>query len=128
MAAIEMSAKLLLLFVGWALLASPIFVTAFFVGRAVKRRRRNSSAVAILLAVAAAALVAPVPTPIVTFFIPNGLALLTGSYYRDVLSDDGLFSQLLPWVVTSLVATFAIACLVAFRYVGVAKKVEAEDA
>jgi hypothetical protein len=58
---------------------------------------------------------APVPTPIITFFVPNGFALVSG-YYYDVFSDGGFASQLLPWVVASLVATLAIACAVAFRY------------
>jgi hypothetical protein len=115
LAAIEISVKVLLCLAVWALLASPFFVAAFFVGRAIKRRRRNSSVVTALLAVVVAVLVAPVPTPIITFFVPNGFALVSG-YYYDVFSDGGFATQLLPWVAASLVATLAIACAVAFHY------------
>jgi hypothetical protein len=128
MEAFELSAKLLLLFLVWALFASPFFVAAFFVGRIVKRRRLNSYAVTVSLAVVVALLVAPVPTPIITFFIPNGFALFTGTYYKDVFSTDGLFSQLQPWIATSLAVTMAVACAVALHYVGVAKKTENKDA
>ena len=121
---LELSAKLLLVLVVWALLASPFLIAAFFVGKTIKRRRLNSYVVTISLAVIVAVLVAPVPTPIITFFIPNGFALFTGTYYRDLFSTDGFFSQLQPWVATSLAITVAVACAVALRYVGVASKAE----
>ena len=118
MDAVEFGAKLLLLFLVWTLLASPFLIVAFFVGRIIKRRRLNSYVVTFAFALVVALLVAPVPTPIITFFIPNGLALFTGTYYKDVFSADGVFSQLQPWIATSLAVTLAISCGVALRYVG----------
>ena len=124
---LELSVKLLMLLVVWALLASPFVIAAFFVGRIIKRRRLNSYVSTISLAVIVAVLVAPVPTPIITFLIPNGFALLTGTYYTDLFSADGFFYQLQPWVATSLGITVAVACVIVLRYVGVASR-EGRDA
>ncbi len=113
---IEIGAKVLFVALLWTLLASPFLALAFFAGRAMKRRRWNSHGAMLLFSLAVAILVAPVPTPIITVFIPNGVALLDGSYYARLFSGNSPFGQLWSWVITSLVITLAVSSLVVLRY------------
>lgn len=99
---LEHAVKLLLLFVIWAVLSSPFLIGAFFVARMIRQRGANSYFVTISFALAVALLVAPVPTSIITVFIPNAFALFD---HR-----------------TSVAVTSVIACTVALRYVGIGRK------
>jgi hypothetical protein len=117
MYATEVGAKLLILAVFWLVLASPFLAVAFFSARAMRRRRVTSRFAILSFALLAAVLLAPVPTPIITFFVPNGFALLDGDYYARLFSGDKFFGQLWPWVITSVILTSAVTMLLSLRYI-----------
>ena len=98
----------------WAVLASPAIVGFILVLRLMRRGRIRIAYGAVPLAIAFAVLAAPVPTPIITFLFPHGLALLDGAYYRYILA--GPFISLWWWIVPSLTATFCLSLAVAVRY------------
>ena len=114
---IELTVKLVLLVIFWALLASPLLIAAFMTGRAMQRRNISSMFVTVPFALIVAFLAAPVPTPIITVFIPNGLALFDGDFFAAVFGKNDFLGQLRPWFVTSIVTTSAITCSFALRYI-----------
>lgn len=112
---IETAAKLLLLALLWSVLALPFLAAAIFAARSMKRRGLTSRAAAVALGLVAALLLAPVPTPIITVFLPNGLALVQGDYYAK-LGQDGFFAQLWSWIWWSIAVTATICIAVALRF------------
>ncbi|MBK0053519.1 hypothetical protein [Stenotrophomonas sp. S39] len=101
----------------WAALASPFALALHIALRALRRRGIRSAAVVVLLAFVFALLAAPVPTPIITVFLPHGFVLLDASYYDRILHGPALFRQLSTWIAWSLPMTFLIALAVCWRYV-----------
>ncbi|KPN09128.1 hypothetical protein AN652_16645 [Xanthomonas arboricola pv. pruni] len=73
------------------------------VGKPTSRARRS-----IGFAAAVALLIAPVPTPIVTVFLPHAIALLDASYYARIFQCPPMMRQLLVWIAVSMTLTFAL--------------------
>jgi hypothetical protein len=116
MDSLEHPVKFLLLGLLWLILALPLFVGALLCARAMRRRRLNSRSAILAFALLCAFLIAPVPTPIITIFVPNGVALVDGIYYVRLFAANSLFQQLWWWIIPSIVATSIISCFAAWRY------------
>jgi len=116
METVEITAKILSLFFLWVLLASPLFFISCVIGRAMKRRRITSFPAIFIFCVLVALAIAPVPTPIITIFIPNSFALFDNSYYSRLLGDTPIFPQLWTWVLVSVVITVGCVSAIAVRY------------
>ena len=115
MPSFELIAKVAVLILVWAALSLPVFAAAFFTGRGMKRRGLSSRPAAVVLGLVVAVLLAPVPTPIITFFAPNGFMLFSPDYYARVFGDDGLYRQLRPWVAISVTMTSIVSVAVTLR-------------
>ena len=100
----------------WTVMASPVLAAFYFLARTMRRRSIRSPWSIALFALAFAFLAAPVPTPIITVFTPHVVALMDGSYYDRILHGPVMFAGLWPWIVTSLVLTFAVSLVLAWRY------------
>ncbi|MBB4771208.1 MULTISPECIES: hypothetical protein [Xanthomonas] len=102
----------LMLLAVWAILAAPLL---WMVSRIALRLRKGASTSprraqwsSIGFAVAVTLLVAPVPTPIVTVFLPHAIALLDASYYARIFQGPPMLRQLLVWIAVSMALTFAL--------------------
>lgn len=102
----------LMLLAVWAILAAPLL---WVVSRIALRLRKGASTSphraqwsSIRFAAAVTLLVAPVPTPIVTVFLPHAIALLDASYYAHIFQGPPILRQLLVWIAVSMVLTFAL--------------------
>ncbi|WIX24986.1 hypothetical protein PUV44_21070 [Xanthomonas arboricola pv. corylina] len=102
----------LMLLAVWAILAAPLL---WMVSRIALRLRKGASTSphraqwsSIGFAAAVALLVAPVPTPIVTVFLPHVIALLDASYYARIFQGPPMMRQLLVWIAVSMALTFAL--------------------
>ncbi|WP_435014598.1 hypothetical protein [Xanthomonas arboricola] len=102
----------LMLLAVWAILAAPLLWMA---SRIAPRLRKGASTSpgraqwrSIGFAAAVALLVAPVPTPIVTVFLPHAIALLDASYYARIFQGPPILRQLLVWIAVSMALTFAL--------------------
>lgn len=102
----------LMLLAVWAILAAPLL---WVVSRIALRLRKGASTSphraqwsSIGFAAAVALLVAPVPTPIVTVFLPHAIALLDASYYARIFQGPPMLRQLLVWIAVSMALTFAL--------------------
>lgn len=100
----------------WAALASPFVLALYFVLRALRRRGIRTAAAVVLPALVFAMLAAPVPTPIITVFLPHGFMLLDAAYYDRILHGPALFMQLWAWIACSLSMTFLLALALCWRY------------
>jgi hypothetical protein len=114
---LELGAKPLILLLLWLLLSSPFLAAAFFTVKAIKRRGVRSPVAILLFGLTVALLIAPVPTPIITVFIPNGLAIFDKTFYASIFSTDDFFGQLRSSVIASLVVTSIVCTFAALRYV-----------
>ncbi len=112
--ALAISVAVLLL---WALLASPLLLASFFAARSMRRRGVCSGWAIAALASSFSVLAAPVPTPIITVFLPHVLVLFDSSYYPNIFKSPEPFAGLLPWIISSLLLTFSIALAAAWRYI-----------
>ncbi|AKC81212.1 hypothetical protein XB05_03190 [Xanthomonas arboricola] len=61
-----------------------------------------------VFAVAVTLLVAPVPTPIITVFLPHVIALFDTSYYARIFQGPPMMRQLRVWSAVSMALTFAL--------------------
>ncbi|NIK07216.1 hypothetical protein FHY11_000682 [Xanthomonas arboricola] len=102
----------LMLLAVWAILAAPLLWMA---SRIALRLRKGASTSprgaqwsSIGFAAAVALLIAPVPTPIVTVFLPHAIALLDASYYARIFQGPPMLRQLLVWIAVSMALTFAL--------------------
>ncbi|NJC36249.1 hypothetical protein GGR60_000739 [Xanthomonas arboricola] len=105
----------LMLLAVWAILAAPLL---WMVSRIALRLRKGASTSpgraqwrSIGFAAAVTLLVAPVPTPIVTVFLPHAIALLDTSYYARIFQGPPMMRQLLVWIAVSMALTFALSCV-----------------
>uniref|UniRef100_UPI003F8140B7 hypothetical protein n=1 Tax=Xanthomonas sp. 0924 TaxID=2835534 RepID=UPI003F8140B7 len=102
----------LMLLAVWAILAAPLLWVASRIalrlrkGASTSPRRAQWSSIG--FAVAVTLLVAPVPTPIVTVFLPHAIALLDASYYARIFQGPPMLRQLLVWIAVSMALTFAL--------------------
>lgn len=116
MGEIEHGLKLLFLALVWSFFSSPFLFAAILMAKFMKRRGLTSPSAAVSFGLVVAALLAPVPTPIITVFYPNGLVLIQGVYYARMLGNDGFYSQLWPWVLTSIAATAIVCIAISLRF------------
>src|SRR5690606_8758917 len=96
----------LLVFLLWLVISSPLLLVFYLAARWMKRRGWRSEAAYVGLAALAACVAAPVPTPIITIFVPLVWALVDPSYAEGWAAFPG---ALAPWVTTSVIATFVAA-------------------
>lgn len=101
----------------WAVIASPILLAFFFLVRFMRRKSVRSAWAIAAVALAFSLLAAPVPTPIITVLVPNGLALLDRTYYATILNGPAMFAGLWRWIVPSLMLVFVVALVAVWRYV-----------
>lgn len=113
---IEYGLKLAFLALVWVALSSPLLFAAVVLAKCMKRRRQTSRAIAASFGCVVAVLLAPVPTPIITVFVPNGLALIQREYYAGIFEDGGFYSQLLPWVCGSVAVTVVVCVRLSLRF------------
>jgi hypothetical protein len=110
--AVALTKMLALLLPLWAAISAPLLLVLYLVARWMRRKNQTSRVACGLFAIAAALVVAPIPTPIITIFVPSVLAIADHS-------GVGWFgSQLLPWIATSLVVTFVVSYILVRRIVG----------
>ncbi|CAD7380060.1 hypothetical protein VB145_06705 [Xanthomonas arboricola] len=102
----------LMLLAVWAILAAPLLWMA---SRIALRLRKGASTSphraqwsSIGFAAAVTLLVAPVPTPIISVFLPHVIALLDASYYARIFQGPPMMRQLLVWIAVSMALTFAL--------------------
>ncbi|WP_184610726.1 hypothetical protein ABQ039_007855 [Xanthomonas sp. WHRI 6108] len=102
----------LMLLAVWAILAAPLLWLASRIALRLRKGASTSPGRAqwssIGFAVAVTLLVAPVPTPIVTVFLPHAIALLDASYYARIFQGPPMMRQLLVWIAVSMALTFAL--------------------
>ena len=92
----------------WALLASPAIALAGWMLHRLRRRGDRRPVWPPLLAAVFTALAAPMPTPIITLFVPHGLMLLQGRYYPEFAGQPEMLARMWPWVWGSLALTFIV--------------------
>jgi hypothetical protein len=90
-------------------------VAFFFLGKFMRRKGVRSNMAFAVFALAFSVLAAPVPTPIITIFVPHCLALFDGEH--PFVTDHPFFAELIPWFATSLVTTSFATFLLARRYI-----------
>ncbi|WP_386337910.1 hypothetical protein O4D10_13220 [Xanthomonas citri pv. citri] len=97
-----------LLLVLWAILAMPLLWIFTRIAARLRKRPRHSPWVIVGFAAAITLLVAPVPTPFVSVFVPHAIALLDRRYYLHILQGPPMLHELLLWNAGSMALTFAI--------------------
>ena len=105
-----------LLLLLWAVLASPALLGLVLALRFIRRRQFSPARAAVPLAAAFTLLAAPVPTPIITVFIPHWAALLDVNYYDQILNGPGTMEDLWWWIIPSLLVTFGVSLAAVLHY------------
>lgn len=105
-----------LLLLLWAVLASPFLLMLYFAVRFMRRRPIRSASVIVAVVAVFALLAAPVPTPIITVLLPHGFAMVDEAYYANATAGQIVFSQLWPWIISSLLTTFTITLAICWRH------------
>ncbi|MEA9562765.1 MULTISPECIES: hypothetical protein [unclassified Xanthomonas] len=100
-----------LLLVLWAILAMPLLWIFSLITARLRKRPRNSPWVVGSFAAAITLLVAPVPTPFISVFLPHAIALFDRRYYAHILQGPPMLRELLLWNAGSMVLTFVISYL-----------------
>lgn len=114
---VQLAGALAIALLVWGVLASPLLLGLYLLLRLMRRRAVRSPWARVFLALVFSLLAAPVPTPIITVFVPHGLAVLDGGYYGRIDQGPDVFAGMLPWIGVSLLATFLITLAVVWRYV-----------
>ncbi|MCC4606289.1 hypothetical protein LL967_00025 [Xanthomonas campestris pv. zinniae] len=100
-----------LLLVLWAILAMPLLWIFSRIAARLRKRPRNSPWVIGGFAAAITLLVAPVPTPFISAFLPHAIALFDRRYYTHILQGSPMLRELLLWNAGSMALTFVISYL-----------------
>ncbi|RJS03248.1 hypothetical protein RZV17_08190 [Xanthomonas cannabis] len=100
-----------LLLVLWAILAMPLLWVFSRIAARLRKRPRNSPGVIGGFAAAITLLVAPVPTPFISVFLPHAIALFDRRYYTHILQGSPMLRELLLWNAGSMALTFVISYL-----------------
>ncbi|MBB5862452.1 hypothetical protein [Xanthomonas sp. 3058] len=94
-----------------AVLAAPLL---WMFSRVALRLRKSASRspcrsqwMSIGFATAVTLLVAPVPKPIISVFLPHAIALFATSDYARIFQGTPMMRQLLVWIALSMLLTFA---------------------
>jgi len=114
---VQLAGALAIALLVWGVLASPLLLGLYLQLRLMRRKAVRSPWARVFLALVFSLLAAPVPTPIITVFVPHGLAVLDGVYYGRIDQGPEVFAGMLPWIGVSLLATFLITLAVVWRYV-----------
>jgi hypothetical protein len=109
--AVALTKMLILLLPLWAAISAPLLLGLYLVARWMRSKHKTSRIACGFFALAAAFVVAPIPTPIITIFVPSVVAL------ADRGGIVAFASQLVPWIATSLVATFVVSYFLVRRIV-----------
>jgi len=113
--AVALSKSLAILFLvlsAWVVISLPLLAGFYFVARGMRKRRVTSTGTCALFALVAALVVAPVPTPIITFFLPSAFFFLVDRSWMG-----HFLLGLLPWIGTSIAITFIVAYALITRFV-----------
>lgn len=100
-----------LLLVLWAILAMPLLWIFTRIAARLRKRPRRSPWLEYGFAAAMTLLVAPVPTPFISVFMPHAIALLDRRYYTHLLQGPPMLRELLLWNASSMALTFVISYL-----------------
>ncbi|OEZ00916.1 MULTISPECIES: hypothetical protein [Stenotrophomonas] len=100
----------------WAILSSPLLLGFYLFARYMRRRAVRSTAAVVVFSLVATLLVAPVPTPIITVFLPHAFVLIDSNYYPTIANGPPTLNRLWPWVIASMLITFGVALAVSWRY------------
>ncbi|MCC8538067.1 hypothetical protein ACDH70_03660 [Xanthomonas axonopodis pv. poinsettiicola] len=100
-----------LLLVLWAILAMPLLWIFTRIAARLRKRSRHSRWLVGGFAAAVTVVVAPVPTPFVSVFMPHAIALLDRRYYMHILHGPPMLRELLLWNAGSMLLTFVISYL-----------------
>jgi hypothetical protein len=99
----------------WAVLSAPFLIIAALVVRTMKRRAALTFPGIAVVAIVLSFLVAPVPTPLITYFYPSGLLLLDLRYSAPPFIDGRpVFST--AWHARSVAATTLLLLIAAALY------------
>lgn len=110
--------KLILIAMLWLVLAAPILALVFYIERKLRRQSRKLySRLIIGLSIVTGALIAPVPTPIITVFLPNYVAFISGYYQKYLFADNSPFYGLWSWVLWSIAISTAVFFAASISYV-----------
>jgi hypothetical protein len=105
--------KAALFFLMWAALAAPFLLAAALLIRGMRRRATLTLQRISVMAIVLSFLVAPVPTPMITFFYPSGYMLLDLRYWAEPWIDGRpIFSA--AWHAGSVATTAVLLLIAAF--------------
>jgi len=102
----ETIAKILLNTGTWFVLASPLLVLSFFIAKRVRKKSMNSFINTVGVSFVTALLVAPVPTPIITFFVPCITWIIKLEPYNEFYAPIWYFAAVsfaMSWIVSFLI-------------------------
>ncbi|MFA0923022.1 hypothetical protein [Xanthomonas fragariae] len=100
-----------LLLVLWAILAMPLLWIFSLIAARLRKRPRRSPWLEGGFAAVITVLVAPVPTPFISVFLPHAIALFDRRYYTHILQGPPMLRELLLWNAGSMALTFVISYL-----------------
>jgi hypothetical protein len=104
----ETIAKLLIVAVIWFVMASPLLVLSFFIAKRLHKKSKNLFMNAIGVSFITALLVAPVPTPIITFFVPFIAWIIQLQPYSEFYAPIwhvAAVSFAISWIVSFLISS-----------------------
>jgi hypothetical protein len=90
---LEAILAVLLFSVLWAVFASPFLAISFFIAKYMRKKLLSSGAYVLGLSLLTSIVVAPVPTPIITFFVPLISLLLNQFHTINSLLQFGTLQQ-----------------------------------
>ncbi len=95
----EEVAKYLVLTLVWFLLASPVLGILYFVSKKLSQPNINTILTNAIYSIILMLLIAPIPTPIITFFIPN-------IYY--LFGFQSYIAEIYDWYIISFIFTLVL--------------------
>lgn len=102
-----------LLMLLWAVLCLPFVLVFYWLAKRMRRRGWTTKTVAITYGALAGLMLAPVPTPIITIFMPS-ILFLFDHYPEGVLRD--MWHQVWLWYVLSFTITPMLSAIISLRF------------
>jgi len=102
----ETIAKILIVAVIWFVISSPLLVLSFFIAKRVRKKSKNSFISTVGVSFVTALLIAPVPTPIITFFVPFVAWIIKLEPYSTFYAPIWHFAAVsfaISWIVSFLI-------------------------
>ncbi len=109
---IKLSVMFFILFPIWLVLSLPFIGLLFFSGKIMFRKQLVSMLSKIVFASISTILLAPVPTPIITVFVPH--IFIGGNPWPP--TGEVYYSQVIHWYVISAFVTWIVSFLLIQRY------------